>query len=256
MTSPKVSINQTKQGVEQLDQESWDKVTILSTECDFITLREFKNIANKWLKQDNLHHIVTLNPEMVLLAETDQHFAKAIQNAELKTPDGAGIIWARWYKRSNFWSAIPSLLAFPFITVERITGIDAITTLALAAAKGNQSVYLLGSTSAARQQAASKLLAQNSNLSIHYAPASSDDVNADAAIIADIKLRRPAILLVAYGAPKQSIWIEQHRQHLAAAGVRIAIGIGGAFAMISETKPRAPRTSSTFKRRMVVAPRA
>jgi N-acetylglucosaminyldiphosphoundecaprenol N-acetyl-beta-D-mannosaminyltransferase len=44
---------------------------------------------------------------------------------------------------------------------------------------------------------------------------------------------------VAYGAPKQTIWIEQQRGTLSS--VRIAVGVGGAFAMLSENLPRAPR---------------
>ena len=52
---------------------------------------------------------------------------------------------------------------------------------------------------------------------------------------------RPRVLLVAYGAPKQTLWITQHRQELAAKGIRIAIGIGGALEMLSGSLPRAPR---------------
>jgi len=57
--------------------------------------------------------------------------------------------------------------------------------------------------------------------------------------LTDIAEKKPDILLVAYGAPKQTLWLEKHLANLPS--VRIAIGVGGAFAILSEDKPRAPR---------------
>jgi N-acetylglucosaminyldiphosphoundecaprenol N-acetyl-beta-D-mannosaminyltransferase len=46
------------------------------------------------------------------------------------------------------------------------------------------------------------------------------------------------ILLVALGAPKQELWIEEYKQDLQ--HVRVAIGVGGSFDVMAEAVKRAP----------------
>jgi N-acetylglucosaminyldiphosphoundecaprenol N-acetyl-beta-D-mannosaminyltransferase len=47
-----------------------------------------------------------------------------------------------------------------------------------------------------------------------------------------------AILLVAYGAPRQELWIARNRRRLS---VRLAMAVGGTFDFLSGQKSRAPR---------------
>jgi N-acetylglucosaminyldiphosphoundecaprenol N-acetyl-beta-D-mannosaminyltransferase len=47
-------------------------------------------------------------------------------------------------------------------------------------------------------------------------------------------------VLVGYGAPAQVLWIERNRAALDDAGVRIAIGVGGALDYLAGTVRRAP----------------
>jgi N-acetylglucosaminyldiphosphoundecaprenol N-acetyl-beta-D-mannosaminyltransferase len=56
-------------------------------------------------------------------------------------------------------------------------------------------------------------------------------------VIREIARSRAAILLVAFGSPRQDLWI--HR-HLAATGVKVAMGVGGLFDFYSGRIPRAP----------------
>ena len=62
------------------------------------------------------------------------------------------------------------------------------------------------------------------------------DAEADE-IIARIRAARPDILFVAFGAPKQDLWIARHR---AALGVPVMVGVGGAFDHIAGVRKRAP----------------
>jgi N-acetylglucosaminyldiphosphoundecaprenol N-acetyl-beta-D-mannosaminyltransferase len=45
------------------------------------------------------------------------------------------------------------------------------------------------------------------------------------------------VLLVAYGAPSQELWIDRMKDAL---GVAVAIGVGGAFDYLTGRVPRAP----------------
>jgi N-acetylglucosaminyldiphosphoundecaprenol N-acetyl-beta-D-mannosaminyltransferase len=64
------------------------------------------------------------------------------------------------------------------------------------------------------------------------------DATGPAAILADINDKRPDLLFVAYGAPAQTVWIEANKNKLPS--VKLAMGVGGAFAILSEDTPRAP----------------
>ena len=59
------------------------------------------------------------------------------------------------------------------------------------------------------------------------------------AILKGIEAAQPNVLLVAYGAPRQDLWIRRHREALPAS-VRLAMGVGGVFDYISGRVPLAP----------------
>jgi N-acetylglucosaminyldiphosphoundecaprenol N-acetyl-beta-D-mannosaminyltransferase len=52
-----------------------------------------------------------------------------------------------------------------------------------------------------------------------------------------IRAARPHMLFVAFGAPKQDIWIARHQAEI---GVPVAVGVGGVFNFITGRVPRAP----------------
>jgi N-acetylglucosaminyldiphosphoundecaprenol N-acetyl-beta-D-mannosaminyltransferase len=215
--------------------ESFD---IGGVQGDFMGREEFLALCRQRLARREFTHIVTLNPEMVMAAQYDAEFKTALASASWRIPDGAGLIWARWYVRSEFWSLWPSLLAFPFIQVERVTGVDAVRSLSKLAADANKRVYLLGGTPYQNTRTAKLLREEFPALAVETSPPHTFDIDGPAAILADIQQKKPDIIFVAYGAPAQTLWIERHRTELAT--VSLAIGVGGAFAILSEDTPRAP----------------
>ncbi len=62
----------------------------------------------------------------------------------------------------------------------------------------------------------------------------------DAESVRRITASGAMIVFVAYGAEGQILWIERNRSALAANGVRLTIGVGGALDMISGQVRRAP----------------
>lgn len=207
--------------------------------CDYVGKQEWLEIGRKWLKKGGWHHVVTLNPEMVIQAETDAAFRQAIMAADLRVPDGAGLIWAHWYLRSKFWPWLPSLLAFLWQPVERITGVDAVVDLAQLCAESKQPIYLLGGAEVAAQRVADWLRKKFPGLVVQVSPPHKFSQDGPGIILDHINQARPAVLLAAYGAPKQSEWISAHRNDLKS--VVIAIGVGGAFDILSEALARAPK---------------
>lgn len=219
-----------------------EQLKLGSVTCDFMRFETFAQRVADWLTKPDgarLHHVVTLNPEMVIRAESDAAFRDAVNAADLRVPDGSGLIWAHWYIRSQFWSLIPSLIAFSFRQVERITGVETVWLLARLCARHGRPLYLLGGTQKQVQRTAELLQHRLPKLDVFTSPDHGFDINGPAAIVADIQAKKPGVLLVAYGAQKQTTWIQARRQDFPS--VRIAVGVGGAFAILSEDRPRAPR---------------
>ena len=59
-------------------------------------------------------------------------------------------------------------------------------------------------------------------------------------ILGLIRAARPDVLTLAYGTPRQELWIYKYAQELGEAGVCLAVGVGGAFDFITGRVPRAP----------------
>jgi N-acetylglucosaminyldiphosphoundecaprenol N-acetyl-beta-D-mannosaminyltransferase len=215
-----------------------DTLHLGSVSCQFLPLKEFEEQCQTWLATNTLHHVVTLNPEMVLRAEHDPEFRAAVEAADIRVPDGAGLIWARWFIRSQFWSLLPSLIAFPFIAAERITGVDTVRLLARLCSEQKRGLYLLGGTPEQVTRTAKRLRQEFPSLNVQTSPPHRRDLAGPPEIVAEINHQAPAVLLVAYGAPAQTLWIERQRSELPS--VRIAVGVGGAFGILSEDRPRAP----------------
>jgi N-acetylglucosaminyldiphosphoundecaprenol N-acetyl-beta-D-mannosaminyltransferase len=57
------------------------------------------------------------------------------------------------------------------------------------------------------------------------------------AIVQRVVAAQPDVLLVAYGAPAQDLWIARHKAEL---GVPVMMGVGGAFDHIAGVQRRAP----------------
>jgi N-acetylglucosaminyldiphosphoundecaprenol N-acetyl-beta-D-mannosaminyltransferase len=171
---------------------------------------------------------VTVNPEFVMAARRDPVFAAALRAADLATPDGVGIVLAG------------RLLGVP--TGRRVTGVDLVEALAaLSAREPACRLFLLGAASGVAAAAADRLRSRSPGARITGTLAGSPDAAAFAEIARRLAEARPSVLLVAFGHPAQDLWIAQHRERLAAHGILVAAGVGGAYDFLSGRVPRAPR---------------
>lgn len=195
--------------------------------CSFLSREEYLERIEKALTGDTLTHIVTLNAEMCVEAEHNEAFRNAVDTAELKIPDGSSMLWARKYLSQKQHIFI-SLVRHFFSKEQSLTGADSVFDICEAALRKNISVYLLGGTQQESQGTCAVLQKKYPDLSLRIVDERLDIPS------------KPAVLFVAYGSPKQTLFIEEKRGLLEQAGVRIAIGVGGAFAMISGRLPRAP----------------
>jgi N-acetylglucosaminyldiphosphoundecaprenol N-acetyl-beta-D-mannosaminyltransferase len=169
------------------------------------------------------HQVATVNPEFVMRAGDDADFARVLASADLCLADGSGVVWAA--RRQG------CVLSGP------VTGVDLIPPLAALCARRHFRLFLLGAAPGVAGDLAQRLRSQNPGL--HVASHSgSPEPSADAETVGLIASERPHVLLVAYGAPKQELWIDRVGGRLS--GVSVSIGVGGAFDYLTGRVPRAP----------------
>ncbi|MDW8101635.1 MAG: WecB/TagA/CpsF family glycosyltransferase, partial [Anaerolineae bacterium] len=168
--------------------------------------------------------VVTLNPEMAVLASRDQEFRKIILSASLVLPDGVGIILAS------------RVLGTPL--KERVTGVDTVERFAAMASKKGYRPFFLGASPGVAQKAASVLAEKYPGFKVAGVYPGSPSPSEEEIILELIKKASPDALFVAYGSPAQEKWLARNLPFL---NVPFAMGVGGAFDFIAGVVPRAPK---------------
>jgi N-acetylglucosaminyldiphosphoundecaprenol N-acetyl-beta-D-mannosaminyltransferase len=205
-------------------------VTVLGVRVDCIDFAGLLARIEWWVVQRRAHgpgqpcrQVCTVNPEFIVDAQHDKHFAVLLRRADLRVPDGVGVLWAA------------SLLETPLR--ERVTGSDGIYRVAERAAQRGWRVFFLGAAPGVAQRTAQRLRQLYPGLIVAGAYDGHPSDAAWPAISAWLHSTQPDILFVAYGHPKQDYWIDRHRDDLPAA---VAIGVGGAFDFVAGVAVRAP----------------
>jgi N-acetylglucosaminyldiphosphoundecaprenol N-acetyl-beta-D-mannosaminyltransferase len=121
----------------------------------------------------------------------------------------------------------------------RMTGADWIWSLAALCEVAGQSVYLLGSEPGTAREAADRLRHWYPGLQVagthhgYFEPGTAHDDR----VIEDINLRRPDIVLVGMGTPKQELWVQHNADRL---DTDVLWTVGSMFDFVSKRVPRAP----------------
>lgn len=176
------------------------------------------------VRSEKAHQVITVNSEMMVESGRNASFKHVLQKSDLNLPDSQGIVWMGRY----VGQFIP----------ERVTGVDTVTELCSKLTEADP-VFLLGAAEGVAERAGHVLMNRYPHLRIAGTFAGSPrDRDADD-IITRINDVQPRVLLVAYGAPLQELWIAKHLAELPS--VRLAIGVGGTFDFLAGTKKRAPK---------------
>jgi len=199
-------------------------VHILGVRVDNVTTEETLSLMESFVADGRPHQVVTINPEFVVEAQRNESFAQALAQANLALPDGAGLMWAS------------RLLGRPLR--ERVTGSDTVPLIAQLCAKRGYRLFLLGAGPGVAERAASVTMRDNPGLRIVGTYAGSPDPSEEDEIVARIGAASPDFLLVAYGAPRQDLWIHRNLDRL---GVPVCMGVGGALDFIAGVTRRAPK---------------
>jgi N-acetylglucosaminyldiphosphoundecaprenol N-acetyl-beta-D-mannosaminyltransferase len=186
-----------------------EALRILDIPIHRVTTAQTLALMEQYVAEGTPHQVVTLNPEFVMEAQQNAPFRVVIDEADLVLADGHGLLWAARVLGDH----LP----------ERVTGSDTVPLIAERAAQRGYRLFLLGAAPGVAEQAAQVLQRRYPGLVIAGTYAGSPAPEEQEAIVARIRAARPHFLFVAYGAPRQDIWI--HR-NLARLGVPVCLGVG------------------------------
>lgn len=167
------------------------------------------------------HLVITADASALVIARRDPEFLKLFQQASLVTADGAGVLKALRMKGANL--------------KERCSGCDLAVDIAEAARDNEWRLFLLGAAPGVAERAAQALQQRFPGLQV--VGVQDGYFTDDDAVVERIAALKPDILLIAMGMPRQEKWFWKHRERL---GVKVAMGVGGTFDVLSGTVKRAP----------------
>lgn len=234
-----------------------NRINLFHVGIDRVDAKSVISQIEQFILSKKSHLVVTPDTLAILRAQKDVEYYKIIQGANLVTPDGAGILWAT----STLYQPLK----------ERVTGIDIIQGICQLAAKKAYSIYLLGAAPGITKETSLKLMKKYPGLKIvgnhhgyFHASSLSDKMfrcnieknantnvkNKDSEIeynknkeeeiiIQEINDKKPDILLVGMGVPRQEKWIARNLKSKRL-NVPVCMGVGGSFDVLSGKIPRAP----------------
>ncbi len=242
-------------------------ITVLGVKISCLSRKNALNAVSDWLLADSRrsYFIVTPNPEMLVLAQSDALFKHILNSADLAIPDGAGLVIAS--KLQNLTNNLQLITNNKNIYVSshkssvissRVSGIDLMLDLCQMAAKNDHTVGLLGAQPGVAQKTAEVLKKKYPGLKIKFAVSEISDlkkIDPSASLrVNSSRSLRVDLLFVAYGAPKQekliAKLISNHQltmtNHQSPINndqnpkAKIYMSVGGAFDLISGRVKRAP----------------
>lgn len=218
-----------------------DPVDVLGVEVDPVTAPELLVKLREAIEQGRRQQVVTVNTEMIMSARRDLAHRKLINSADWRIPDAIGVAWGAHFLHTPVRGPLKTIRlhlralrtgAWAFIrprSVRRtlpdvIPGSDFSVDLAGMCEEFGYGLYLLGGAPGVAEAAAAELRRRFPELVV-TADGADPGKRHESDIRKRIKQAKPAVLLVAYGAPEQDAWIKRNLSKLPKP--LIAAGVGG-----------------------------
>lgn len=202
------------------------RVRIGQLAIDAVTFAQALDKIAQLVDRRNGGTVFTPNVDHVVKAEHDAHFRRAYSHADLCLADGMPLLWAS------------RLLGSPL--PEKVSGSDLIVPLVRLASERRWRIYLLGGGPGVAEKASEKLARE---LGADIVGTDAPTIGPDGAdenskqTLERLRAASPDLVLVAFGAPKQELWIDRFTDRIAPA---VAIGVGGSLDFVAGEVRRAP----------------
>lgn len=200
-----------------------DKVNILGVNVDTVTISQAADKIMEFFNEDRIHTVFTPNSEIIMAAYRDPEFCEMLNNSDLLTADGIGVVYAS------------RILKKPIN--ERAAGYDIARKVLEKLNYTNHKLFLFGGKPGVADEAAANLKKEYPELNIVGTRNGYFSADDEVDIVNEINASGADIVFVCLGAPKQEKWINAHKDELK---VRVAMGIGGSLDVFAGRVERAP----------------
>lgn len=208
------------------------KMKFMNTEIDNFTMEETLDAVDNIIKQNKCAYVVTPNVDHIVQLEKDKELQAVYKNASLVLTDGKPLIW------------ISKLYRTPI--KEKISGSDLFPLVCKMARDKKYKMFFLGAAEGVADKAAENLKKRFPGLNVvgTYSPkyGFEKDKKMLQEIIEMIKEKKPDILIVGLGCPKQEKFMYNYCKELQ---VPISFGLGASFDFEAGNIKRAPKWMSS-----------
>ena len=193
------------------NRELKSKTYILGIRANNVSKDRLLTTIEKRIIQKKNFYIVTPNPELVLASTKNKQLKDALNGADFAIPDGVGLKVAK-------------------SSLKIIKGRELFLDLITLAKKKNWRVFLLGGLDDEAEQCAKQLVIRHKSLAINYAGGREITINLSKDIVDKINKFARHFLFVAFGNPKQEIFMYENVKKLNA---KCMMAVGGTFRYIT-----------------------
>jgi UDP-N-acetyl-D-mannosaminouronate:lipid I N-acetyl-D-mannosaminouronosyltransferase len=165
---------------------------------------------------------IAINAEKVVTCNSDRNVQETIERATLRYPDGAGVVVA---------------LRLKGVRSTRVAGADLWLEVLRQASAQNLSIALLGAKPEVLEAARRRVEVDFPGIAVSIARNGYDGMRDLDALAQELATRKPDLVFVALGSPKQELLIERFRT---VHPTGFYMGLGGSFDIYAGVKKRAP----------------
>lgn len=198
------------------------RIEVMDIPFDNVTMAEALDAAERLIARKSAAYGVTPNAEIVYETMDNDELRKIVCQADLVLPDGAGVVLGA------------KILGTPL--KEKVAGIDFAHGLMDRFKGTDKTFYFLGSKPGVAEEAARKMQEKYPGLNI--CGTADGYFQDDGPVVDAINEKKPDILFVCLGAPKQEIFMANHKQELQ---VGLMMGLGGSLDGFAGNVKRAPK---------------
>ena len=208
------------------------RVNLFGVDIDALRMPEAVERVMGWIHNPEPaahRYVVTPNTDHAVMLHNDAAFREAYAHAALRLADGMPVVLASRILRKP----LP----------ERVTGADLVPALFSAANERRPlRAYLLGAGPGVAERAAANVHSRWPHVRIvgTFSPpfGFEKDPARTEGILRRIEAARPDVLVVGLGAPKQELWVAEHRHEICA---KVSLCVGATIDFLAGEVRRAPR---------------
>lgn len=203
-------------------------------------LARMSHLIRSGKKDSESHYVATVNLDFMyntfdIFTNSIKHpeLYQCLNDSDMVVADGMPLVW---------WS---KLLKSPL--PERVAGADLLPDLCFLAERQNLKVYFLGGTEEVLEKTYENIKLKNPNLNIVGCSSpfiktegeGLEDIDTiDESVIADLQEKKPDILFLCLGCPKQELFYKRLQERVT---IPLVIGLGGSPNFVANKIKRAPK---------------